>query len=75
MKIFFFFLNIMPDKEWEEEETYRRIVREDEKSETEKTQLRWEFYFNSNGRPEGLGKSINVFSIMTDHNQAIWTIL
>ena len=65
----------MPDKEWEEEETYRRIVREDEKSETEKTQLRWEFYFNSNGRPAGLGKSINVFSIMTDHNQAIWTIL
>lgn len=33
----------MSDKEWEEEETYRRIVREDEKSEMEKTQLHWEF--------------------------------
>lgn len=44
----------MPDKEWEEEETYIRIVkvREDEKSEMEKTQLCWEFYFNSNGRVE-----------------------
>ena len=42
----------MPDKEWEEEEAYIRIVkvREDEKSGMEKTQLRWEFYFNSNGR-------------------------
>lgn len=65
----------MPDKEWEEEETYRRIVREDDKSETEKTQLQWEFHFNSNGRPAGLRKSINVLSIMSDHNQAIWTIL
>lgn len=36
--------------------------------------LHWESYFNSNERLAGLRKSINILSIMGDHNQAIWAI-